>query len=102
MRRSAAPSQRSSINSLLVSSTSPIRSNAEILALLAKRHLPKQGAEDSTSHVTGGSVTEGEHATTAAGGGDEECDRSVLLPFKKNIFFHRCGSEFYFGSQPTL
>jgi hypothetical protein len=51
MRRSAAPSQRS--NSLLASTSAPMRSNADILALLSNRNSsPLENSADSTSRLT--------------------------------------------------
>ena len=51
MRRSAAPSQRSF--NPLIGTAVPIKSNAELLALLASRHQLKEEVEDQVPTAAG-------------------------------------------------
>jgi hypothetical protein len=77
MRRSAAPSQRSF--NLLVGTSAPTKSNEEILALLATRHLPEQ--EAGSCHILGGEPVKDEISSQG------DLTRSVTVPrHRMNLF----------------
>jgi hypothetical protein len=77
MRRSAAPSQRGF--NLLVGTAAPNKSNEEILALLASRHLPEQ--EAGSCHIPGGEPVNDDIRSQG------DLTRSVTVPrHRTNLF----------------